>query len=86
MTSDSIVDVAEAQSRLDNLIKQDSFAISRNGKIVGVYLSKKRIEALAEVMDLSGNSEFAEALKQYESGQMKFYEVGQLDREMSREY
>jgi hypothetical protein len=37
MTSDSIVNVTEAQAKLNRLINQDSFAISRHGKIVGIY-------------------------------------------------
>ena len=37
MTSDSIVNVTEAQARLNKLVGQDSFAISRRGKIVGVF-------------------------------------------------
>lgn len=83
MTSDSIVNVTEAQAKLNELIDQDSFAISRHGKIVGVYLSRDRIEALVETMELLTNSEFAKALKEHESGQMKLYNVAELDKRMS---
>ena len=83
MTSDSIVNVTEAQAKLNKLIKQDSFAVSRHGKIVGVYLSRDRIEALIETMELLSNSEFARALKDYESGRMKFYDAAELDEAMS---
>ncbi len=83
MASDSIVNVTEAQARLNKLIKQDSFAVSRHGKIVGVYLSRDRIEALIETMELLSNSEFARALKDYESGRMKFYDAAELDKAMS---
>ena len=83
MTSDSIVSVTEAQARLSKLIDQDSFAISRHGKIAGIYLSRDRIEALIETMELLGNSEFARALKDYESGRMKFYDAAVLDKAMS---
>ena len=83
MTSDSIVSVTEAQARLNKLIDQDSFAISRHGKIAGIYLSRDRIEALIETMELLGNSEFARALKDYESGRMKFYDAAELDKAMS---
>ncbi len=83
MTSDSIVNVTEAQAKLNRLIKQDSFAISRRGKIVGVYLSRDRIEALVETMELLNNSEFARALRDYESGRMKFYDAEGLDKAMS---
>jgi PHD/YefM family antitoxin component YafN of YafNO toxin-antitoxin module len=83
MTSDSIVNVTEAQAKLNKLIDTDSFAISRHGKIVGIYLSKDRIEALIETMELLGNPEFSQALKAYESGRMKFYGIADLDKVMS---
>jgi PHD/YefM family antitoxin component YafN of YafNO toxin-antitoxin module len=84
MISDSIVNVTEAQAKLNKLIDQDSFAISRHGKIVGVYLSRDRIEALIETMELLSNSKFAKAIKDYESGRMKFYDAGELDKPMSK--
>jgi len=83
MTSDSIVNVTEAQAKLNKLINQDSFAISRHGKIVGIYLSRDRIEALIETMELLSNAEFTKALKDYESGRMKFYNATALDKAMS---
>jgi PHD/YefM family antitoxin component YafN of YafNO toxin-antitoxin module len=83
MTSDSIVNVTEAQAKLNQLINRDSFAISRHGKIAGIYLSRDRIEALIETMELLSNSRFAQALKDYESGRMKFYDAAVLDKAMS---
>jgi PHD/YefM family antitoxin component YafN of YafNO toxin-antitoxin module len=83
MASDSIVNVTEAQARLNKLVDKDSFAISRHGKIVGVYLSKDRIEALVETMELLSKPEFAGALKDYESGRMKFHGTAALDKAMS---
>jgi PHD/YefM family antitoxin component YafN of YafNO toxin-antitoxin module len=68
---------------LNKLVNQDSFAISRHGKIVGVYLSKDRIEALVETMELLSHPHFAKALKEDESGRMKFYETADLDKVMS---
>ena len=84
MAKDSIVNVTEAQARLNKLIDQDTFAISRHGKVVGVYLSKDRIEALVETMELLGNPAFTKALKDYESGTMKFYDAADLDKAMSK--
>jgi len=83
MTSDSIVNVTEAQARLNQLIDRDSFAISRHGKIVGVFLSRDRIEALIETMELLDKPEFRKALREYKSGRMKFYDIEQLDKAMS---
>ena len=83
MTSNSTVTVSEAQANLPRLIRRDSFAISRHGKVVGVFLSKDRIEALVESMELLANPEFNTALKEHKSGKTKLYEVADLDAEMT---
>ena len=83
MTGDSIVNVTEAQAKLNQLIDQDSFAISRHGKIVGIYLSRDRIEALVETMELLSKPDFVKALKNYEAGRMKLYDADELEKAMS---
>jgi len=83
MASDSIVNVTEAQAKLNKFVDQDSFAISRRGKIVGFYLSKDRIEALIETMEMLSNPDFTAALKDYEAGRMKLHDVEALDKAMS---
>jgi hypothetical protein len=83
MKSESTVNVTEAQANLPRLIRRDSFAISRHGKVVGVYLSKDRIEALIETMELLGDESFMAALREYKSGKIKSYDVDALDKEMS---
>jgi len=83
MKVESTVNVTQAQQQLPRLIKRDSFAISRHGKIVGFYLSKDRIEALIETMELAGNPEFLKALEEAKSGKAKRYPVEDLDEEMS---
>jgi len=83
MKCESTVNVTEAQANLPRLIRQDSFTISRHGKVVGVYLSKDRIEAMIETMELLGDENFMAALREYKSCKMKFYDVDKLDKEMS---
>ena len=83
MKSESTVNVTEAQANLPRLIRRDSFAISRHGKVVGVFLSKDRIEALSETMELLGDENFTAALWEYKSGKTKFYDADALDKEMS---
>jgi hypothetical protein len=83
MSNDSIVNVTEAKARLHKLVNMDSFAISRYGKIVGIYLSRNRIEALIESVELLRKPEFSKALKKYESGRMKHYDAAALDKTMS---
>jgi PHD/YefM family antitoxin component YafN of YafNO toxin-antitoxin module len=83
MKAESTVNVTQAQQQLPRLIKRDSFAISRHGKIVGFYISRDRIEALIETMELIGNPEFTKALEEAKSGTTKFYDAEELDKEMS---
>lgn len=83
MKMESTVNVTQAQQQLPRLIRRDSFAISRHGKIVGFYLSKDRIEAMIETMELLGNPDFLKALEEYKSGKKKFYSIKELDAEMS---
>jgi hypothetical protein len=75
--------VSQAQANLPKLIRQDSFAIARHGKVVGVFLSKDRIEALVESMELLSDSNFIQALKEHKAGRGKHYGVAELDAEMS---
>ncbi len=60
---------------MPRLLKKDSFVISRHGKVVGVYLSRDRIEALIETIELLGDPGFIKALKRYKSGKMKFVDL-----------
>jgi PHD/YefM family antitoxin component YafN of YafNO toxin-antitoxin module len=81
--SDSTYTVSQAQAKLPRLIKQDSFAISVHGKVKGFYLSKERLEAMIETMELLGNPEFTAALKEHKSGKGKTYTVEELEKEFS---
>ena len=75
MSKDSTVTVSQAQAQLPKLLKKDSFTISRHGKVIGVYLSRDRIEALIETLELLGDPSFMKALKEYKSGKMKFVDM-----------
>ena len=83
MTSDSTVSVSQAQANLPKLIRRESFAIARHGKVVGVFLSKDRIEALVESMELLSDPDFIQALEEHKAGRGKQYQVAELDAEMS---
>lgn len=81
--SSSTYTISQAQAKLPSLVKEDSFAISVHGEIKGFYLSKQRLEAMIETIELLENPAFTAALKQMKSGKMKFYTVEELDKEMS---
>jgi hypothetical protein len=82
--SDSTYTVSQAQARLPRLLKEDSFAISVHGKVKGFYLSKERLEAMIETMELLGNPDFMTALKEHKSGKGKTYTIEELDEEFSK--
>ncbi len=81
--SDSTYTVSQAQAKLPRLLKEDSFAISVHGKVKGFYLSKERLEAMIETMELLGNPDFMAALKEHKSGKGKSYTIEELDKEFS---
>ena len=83
MSGNSTYSISQAQARLPSLIKQDSFAISVHGEIKGFFLSKQRLEAMLESLELMGNPDFRAALKEYKSGKTRFNTLEELDAEMS---
>jgi PHD/YefM family antitoxin component YafN of YafNO toxin-antitoxin module len=70
--------VSEAQANLPKLVKREAFALSRHGKVVGVYLSKDRIEAMIETMELLGDKKFIKAIRDHEAGRAKFKVFGEV--------
>ena len=81
MPRDSTVAVSQAQANLPKLLKRGTFAISRQGKVVGIYLSRDRFEALVETMELLSDPEFTAALRECGSGRIKFRELDGVAKE-----
>ena len=81
--SSSTYTVSQAQAKLPSLIKEDSFAISVHGEVKGFYLSKERLEAMIETVELLENPAFTSALKAHKAGKGKTYEVAELDEKFS---
>jgi PHD/YefM family antitoxin component YafN of YafNO toxin-antitoxin module len=81
--SNSTYTISQAQAQLPSLLKEDSFAISVHGEVKGFYLSKERLEAMIETLELLENPTFAAALKSHKAGKGKTYTVAELDKEFS---
>ena len=81
--SSSTYTISQAQAKLPSLIREDSFAISVHGEVKGFYLSKQRLEAMIESIELLENPDFTVALKAHQSGKSKTYTVEQLDQKFS---
>jgi hypothetical protein len=81
--SSSTYTISQAQARLPSLIKEDSFAISVHGEVKGFFLSKQRLEAMLESIELLENPDFTAALKAHRSGKSRTYTVEELDEKFS---
>jgi len=81
--SSSTYTISQAQARLPSLIRQDSFAISVQGEVKGFYLSKQRLEAMLESLELLEDPGFATALKAHQAGRGKSYTLAELDEQFS---
>ena len=83
MSSSCHCTIRQGQAKLPRLIKEDSFAISVHGEVKGFYLSKQRLEAMIESIELLENPEFTAALKAHRSGRARTYTVKELDEKFS---
>lgn len=81
--SSSTYSVTQAQARLPRLIKQDSFAISVHGEVKGYYLSKHRLEAMLESLELLENPDFTSALKAHQANEGRIYTIEEVDEAFS---
>ena len=81
--SSSTYTISQAQAKLPSLIKEDSFAISVHGEVKGFFLSKQRLEAMLESIELLENPDFTAALKAHRSGKSRTYTVKELDEKFS---
>ena len=81
----STYSVTQAQTNLPRLLKdaatEGSIAITRREETVAYLISKERMEAIAETLDLLGNSKAMQAIREYEAGKMQFLPLSALDEE-----
>jgi len=68
--------VTQAQTNLSRLIKEavaeGSVAITRHEKTVAYLISRARMDAIVETLDLLGNRAAMKALRDYERGKTRF--------------
>ena len=78
----STYSVTEAQTNLPRLLKDAadrSIAIRRHGDVVAYLVSRERMEAIIETLEILGNPEAMKQIRNYERGKMKFYPLSLLD-------
>ncbi len=75
--------VAEVQKSLPDLLgnlQNCSIAIRRRDETVAYILSRERMEAILETLDILSNPRAVKALRDHKSGKTKFSPLSALDR------
>lgn len=79
----STYSVAQAQSQLPGLIKRaesgESVAIRRRDETVAFLVSRERMEALVETLEILANPDAMKAIQEHREGRTKFVSVTTLD-------
>ncbi len=80
---DSTYSVTQAQTNLPRLIKEaadaGSIAITRHDKTVAYLISRERMDAILETLEVLGNPAAMKAIRDYEQGKTKFLALSALD-------
>lgn len=74
--------VSQAQTNLPRLLKdagKESIAITRRNETVAYLVSRERMEAITETLEILGNAGAMQAIRDYEAGKTKFLPVASLD-------
>ena len=79
----STYSVTQAQSQLPGLIKKaeegEHVRIRRRDETVALLISRERLEAIVETMELLGNAEAMKAIEAHRAGRTKFLPLSALD-------
>jgi prevent-host-death family protein len=80
---DSTVTITELQAQAPRCVrraeKHGSVTIARHGRTVAFLVSRERMEAIIETLEIMGNPKAMKALRSYEAGRGKFKDVSCLD-------
>jgi PHD/YefM family antitoxin component YafN of YafNO toxin-antitoxin module len=80
---DSTYSVTQAQTNLPRLIKEaaveGSIAITRHEETVAYLISRGRMDAIMETLELLGNPAAMKALRNYEEGKTRFLPLAALN-------
>lgn len=82
---ESIVTVSQLQAQAPRLVRQaeknGAVTIARHGKPVAFLVSRDRMEAIIETMEIMANPKAMKAIRDYEAGKTKFKDISCLDDE-----
>jgi prevent-host-death family protein len=81
----STVSISQLQSQAPKCVRraerEGSLCIARHGRTVAVLLSKERMEAIIETLEIMGNPKAMKAIRDYEAGKGKMMDVSRLDED-----
>jgi antitoxin YefM len=79
----STYSVSEAQSRLPQLLKEaekgEPVCIRRHNETVAYIVSRERMEAIVETLEILGNPGAMRAIREHRAGKTKFLTLAALD-------
>jgi len=77
--------ISGAQSNLPRLVRESAdsgaIAITRHSETVAYVVSRERMEAIMETMEVLANPEAVRELRKYEDGKTQFFPLEALDDE-----
>jgi PHD/YefM family antitoxin component YafN of YafNO toxin-antitoxin module len=79
------LEIAKAGRDLPKVVRglkqSGSLAISNRGRTVAYLISRDRLEAMLETMEIMGNPKAMKAIRDFEAGKIKFEPVEVLDED-----
>ena len=85
MKNRSTVTVAELQSQTPKVMRQAQrrgmLAVTREGQVTAFLVSRDRIMAMIETMEVLSNPKAMEAIREFESGKARMHPVNVLDED-----
>jgi len=81
----STVTISQLQAKAPAFVreaeKQGSLSIARHGRTVAFLVSRERMEAIIETLEIMGNPNAMKAIRAYEAGKGKFKDASCLDED-----
>lgn len=82
---DSSITISELQSQAPRCVrraeKEGAVSIARHGRTVAFLISRDRMEAMIETLEIMANPEAMKAIRDYEKGNIKMKDVSCLDED-----
>ena len=76
--------VARAQANFTRILKEAEkrpIGITRHDETVAFILSRERMEAIAETLEIMANPEAMNAIREHQAGKTKFYPLSAVDED-----